>query len=382
MKKNYLFTPGPTMVPPEVSLAESQSIIHHRTPQFSQIFYEVSEDLKYLFQTTGDVFTLMASGTGAMEACVANVLSRGSKALVVASGKFGERWAALCKCFGIETIVIDVEYGKAVNPEDIESALKNTPGINAVFTTQSETSTGVLHDIKTIASIVKKHDAFIVVDAITGIGVHPLLVDEWNIDVAITGSQKGCMMPPGLAFVCVNKNAWSVIERADLPRYYWDFRKMRKSLQGKTTPFTPAVSLIMAMKVALEMIKKEGIENVWSRHARLAHATREAVKALGLELFAGGCASNVLTSIKAPEGIDVDKIIKKLRDETGVTFTGGQDTLKGKMIRIGHMGYVNEFDVIIAISALEKGLHEAGYKVELGKGLSMAQSLLVKSTGK
>ncbi len=378
MKKNYLFTPGPTMVPPEVALAEAQPMIHHRTPQFSQIFYEVSEDLKYLFQTkTGDVFTLMSSGTGAMEACVANVLSKGNKALVVVSGKFGERWAELCKCFGIETITVDVENGKAVNPADIDAALKKNKGINVVFTTQCETSTGVVHDIKAISPIVKGHGALLVVDAITGIGVHQLLMDEWNIDVAITGSQKGCMMPPGLAFVCVNSSAWGVIEKTDLPRYYWDFRKMRKDLKDKTTPFTPAVSLVMAMKTALEMIKKEGIENVWKRHARLANATREGAKAIGLELFAGANSSNVLTAIKAPKGIDVDKIIKKLRDETGVTFTGGQDEMKGKMIRIGHMGYVNDFDVIIAIAALEKGLHDAGYAVELGKGLSTVQSILV-----
>ncbi|HJW86647.1 MAG TPA: alanine--glyoxylate aminotransferase family protein [Candidatus Brocadiaceae bacterium] len=378
MKKNYLFTPGPTMVPPEVALAEAQPMIHHRTPQFSQIFYEVSEDLKYLFQTkTGDVFTLMSSGTGAMEACVANVLSKGNKALVVVSGKFGERWAELCKCFGIETITVDVENGKAVNPADIDAALKKNKGINVVFTTQCETSTGVVHDIKSISPIVKGHGALLVVDAITGIGVHQLLMDEWNIDVAITGSQKGCMMPPGLAFVCVNSSAWGVIEKTDLPRYYWDFRKMRKDLKDKTTPFTPAVSLVMAMKTALEMIKKEGIENVWKRHARLANATREGAKAIGLELFAGANSSNVLTAIKAPKGIDVDKIIKKLRDETGVTFTGGQDEMKGKMIRIGHMGYVNDFDVIIAIAALEKGLHDAGYAVELGKGLSTVQSILV-----
>lgn len=378
MKKNYLFTPGPTMVPPEVALSEAQPMIHHRTPQFSQVFYELSEDLKYLFQTkTGEVFTLMSSGTGAMEACVANVLSKGNKALVVVSGKFGERWAELCKCFGIETITIDVENGKAVNPADIENALKNTGGINVVFTTQCETSTGVVHDIKSISSIVKKYGVLLVVDAITGIGVHPLLMDEWNIDVAITGSQKGCMMPPGLAFVCVNSSAWSVIEKTDLPRYYWDFRKMRKNLKDKTTPFTPAVSLAMAMKTAMDMIKKEGIENVWKRHARLAHATREGTKALGLELFAGEYSSNVLTAIKAPEGVDVEKIIKKLRDETGVTFTGGQDELKGKIIRIGHMGYVNDFDIIVAIAALEKGLYEAGYTVELGKGLAAVQSILV-----
>ena len=378
MKKNYLFTPGPTMVPPEVSLAEAQPMIHHRTPQFSQIFYELSEDLKYLFQTkTGEVYTLMSSGTGAMEACVANVLSKGDKALVITAGKFGERWVELCKCFGIETVVVSVEYGKGVEPSRVEEVLKKNSEIKVVFATQSETSTGALHDIKAISQIVKKYGALIVVDAITGIGVHKFLMDEWNIDVAVTGSQKGCMLPPGLAFVCVNSGAWEVVEKGDLPRYYWDFRKMRKNLKNKTTPFTPAVSLVMAMKTAMEMIKKEGIENVWARHERLANATREGVKALGLELFAGNSSSNVLTAIKAPEGVDVDKIIKKLRDETGVTFTGGQDSLKGKMMRIGHMGYVNDFDIILAISALEKGLHEAGYPVELGKGITRVQSLLV-----
>ena len=366
------------MVPPEVSLAEAQPMIHHRTPQFSQIFYELSEDLKYLFQTkTGEVYTLMSSGTGAMEACVANVLSKGDKALVITSGKFGERWVELCKCFGIETVVISVEYGKGVEPSSVEEVLKKNSEIKAVFATQSETSTGALHDIKAISQIVKKYGALIVVDAITGIGVHKFLMDEWNIDVAVTGSQKGCMLPPGLAFVCVNSGAWEAVEKGDLPRYYWDFRKMRKNLKNKTTPFTPAVSLVMAMKTAMEMIKKEGIENVWARHERLANATREGVKALGLELFAGNSSSNVLTAIKAPEGVDVDKIIKKLRDETGVTFTGGQDSLKGKMMRIGHMGYVNDFDIILAISALEKGLHEAGYPVELGKGITRVQSLLV-----
>ncbi|MBM4054102.1 MAG: alanine--glyoxylate aminotransferase family protein [Planctomycetes bacterium] len=378
MKKTYLFTPGPTMVPPEVSLSEAQPMIHHRTPQFSQIFYELSEDLKYLFQTkTGEVYTLMSSGTGAMEACVANVLSKGDKALVIATGKFGERWAELCKCFGIEAVVVSVEYGKAAEPSKVEEALKKNSGIKVVFATQSETSTGAVHDIKAISAVVKKYGALLVVDAITGIGVHQFLMDEWNIDVAITGSQKGCMLPPGLAFVCVNSGAWGAIEKGDLPRYYWDFRKMRKNLKNKTTPFTPAVSLIMAMKTAIDMIKKEGIEKVWARHARLAHATREGVKAIGLELFAGADSSNVLTAIKAPEGVDVDKIIKKLRDETGITFTGGQDSLKGKMIRIGHMGYVNDFDIILAISALEKGLYEAGYPVQPGKGLSRVQSLLV-----
>lgn len=379
MKKNYLFTPGPTQVPPEVLLAEAQPIIHHRTPQFSKIFKELSEDLKYLFQTkTGDVFIFSSSGTGGMEACVVNMLSRNDKALVVCGGKFGERWVEICNAYGIETINIDVEYGKAVNPSIIGSYLEKYKGIKVVFTTQSESSTGVLNDIETISRVTKQFHVYLVVDTITGIGIHPLLFDKWGIDVAVTGSQKGCMLPPGLAFVCISTNAWPVIEASNLPKYYWDFRKMKKSLKDATTPYTPSVSLIMAMKKAVDIIKQEGIENVWERHARIAQAVREGVTALGLKLFAGKDSSNVLTAITAPEGIDIDAMVKRLRDEYGVTFTGGQDKLKSRIFRIGHIGYIDDFDVITAIAAVEKGLYEIGYPVKLGEGIRAAQKALVR----
>ena len=379
MKKTYLFTPGPTQVPPEVTLAEASPLIHHRTSEFSNIFANFSEDLKYLFQTRkGEVFTFASSGTGGMEACIANSLSQGEKVIVVRGGKFGERWADICKVFGVTVIPVDVEAGKAVNPILLENILKKENDVKAVLATQSETSTGVLHDIAGIAKVVKSHNVLLIVDAISGIGVHPLMMDEWNIDIAVTGSQKGCMLPPGLAFVCVAPSAWEAVEKAQLPRYYWDFRKMRKNLANKTTAFTPAISLIMAASKALSMIKEEGIENVWKRHARLAHATREGVRALGLELFAGDDSSNVLTSVKAPDGVNIDSAIKKLRDETGVTMTGGQDALKGKIFRIGHMGYVNEFDIVLTISAVEKCLYENGYKIELGKGVSRVQEVLYK----
>ncbi len=377
MKKTYLFTPGPTMVPPEVALAEAQPMIHHRTPEFSKIFVEVSDGLKYLFQTqTSEVYTLASSGTGGMEACVVNILSKGDKALVVRAGKFGERWGEICKVYGVEVIPIDVEYGKAVDPELIRSALEQHKDIKVVFTTQSETSTGALCDIEAIAKIVKKSGALMVVDAITAIGVHPFLMDDWGIDLAVTGSQKGCMLPPGLAFVCVSPNAMKAAEKSDLPKYYWSFKKMQKNLKDATTPFTPAVSLIRAMKVAIDMIKNEGIENVWKRHARLAHATREAVKALGLELFAGEYSSNVLTAVKSPSGLDTSAFLKKLRDKYGISLTGGQDSLKGKIFRIGHMGYINDFDIITAIASVEKGLLECGYPVKIGKGVTKAQEIL------
>jgi serine---pyruvate transaminase len=378
MKKTYLFTPGPTQIPPDVVLAEASPMIHHRTSEFSEIFVNVSEDLKYIFQTKkGEVFTFASSGTGGMEACVVNALSQGDKAVVVRGGKFGERWADICEVFGVTVVPVDVENGRAVKPDVLDDTIKMEKGVKAVFVTLSETSTGVVHDIEGIAKVVKGHNLLLIVDAISGIGVHPLMMDDWGIDIAVTGSQKGCMLPPGLAFVCVAQSAWESIEKSDLPKYYWSFKKMQKALKNKTTAYTPAISLIMAAGKALSMIRDEGIENVWSRHAMLAHATREGIKALGLELFAGDASSNVLTSVKAPEGINIDSAIKKLRDETGITITGGQDELKGKIFRIGHMGYVNEFDIVLAISAVEKCLYENGYKIELGKGVSRVQEVLM-----
>jgi len=378
MKKTYLFTPGPTQVPPEVALAEAKPLVHHRTSEFSNIFAKVAEDLKYLFQTkNGEVYTFASSGSGGMEACVVNTLSQGDRVIVVKGGKFGERWADICEVYGVSVVPVDIENGRAVGPNVIDNILKKEKDVKAVFATQCETSTGVVHDVEAIAKIVKGHNVLFVVDTITGIGVHQFMMDDWGIDIAVAGSQKGCMLPPGLVFVCVAQSAWEAIEKSRLPKFYWDFKKMHKSLGNKTTPFTPAISLITAANKALEMIKEEGIENVWKRHARLARATREGIKALGLELFAGDVSSNVLTAVKSPEGINIDSAIKKLRDETGVTITGGQDELKGKIFRIGHMGYVNEFDIILAISAVEKCLYENGCKIELGKGISRVQEVLM-----
>ena len=378
MKKTFLFTPGPTQVPPEVVLAEASPMIHHRTSEFSDIFANVSEDLKYIFQTNdGEVFTFASSGTGGMEACVVNSVSRGDKAIVISGGKFGERWAQLCETYGVNVVKIEVENGKAVNPDVLKETIQKETDAKAVFATLSETSTGVVHDIESIAKVVKGNNLLLVVDGISGIGVQPFKMDDWGVDIAVTGSQKGFMLPPGLAFVCVAKGAWESIEKSDLPKYYWSFKKMQKALNNKTTAYTPAISLIMAAAKSIEMIKNEGIENVWSRHSRLANATREGAKALGLDLFAGDDSGNVLTSIKIPEGVTFDAGIKKLRDETGVTIAGGQDELKGKIFRIGHMGYVNDFDIVLAMSAVEKILNENGYNVELGKGISKVQEILV-----
>ena len=383
VKKKYLFTPGPTPIPPEVSLAEAQPIIHHRTPEFSAIIAQVKEDLKYLFQTTqGEVYTFSSSGTGGMEACVANLLTRKDRALVVRGGKFGERWGELCEAYGVKTIYVDAEWGKAVEPSAIDKALKKDKSIKAVFITHCETSTGVINDIESIVQVVHSYPVLLVVDAITTVGIQPFLMDQWKIDVAVTGSQKGCMLPPGLAFVAVRPEAWKAIEKADLPRYYWDLREMRKSLEKDTTPFTPAVSLVRALKVALDMMKEEGLEAIWRRHARLAHATREAIKALGLELFAQS-PCNILTAVKVPKGLDGVGLVKRLRDKYGVSIAGGQgEELKGKIFRVAHVGYMNDFDIITAISAIEKGLHEAGYPIEVGKGVATAHALLIDSASK
>lgn len=369
-------------MPPEVSLAEAVPLIHHRTPEFSRIFAEVSEDLKYLFQTTeGEVYTFTSSGTGTMEACVTNLLSKGDTVLVVCGGKFGERWAELCKAYGVKTTCIDVEYGSAVELEAIEKALKKDRSIKAVFIAQCETSTGVLNDIETVASIVKGHPALLVVDAITAVGVSPFYMDKWQVDVAVTGSQKGLMVPPGLAFVAVRPTAQDAIKKADLPRYYWDFRAMHEALKKDTTPFTPAISLVMALRAALEMIKKEGLENVWRRHARFAHATREAVKAMGLELFARQ-PSDMVTAVKVPNGIDGAAFIKNLRDKYGVSIAGGQAEMKGKIFRVAHAGYMNDTDIITAVTTIEKGLRDSGYRMEAGKGIATAQRLLTENKGK
>lgn len=353
-------------------------MIHHRTPEFSRIIAELKTDLKYLFQTQeGEVYTFSSSGTGAMEACVANLLTRKDKALVILGGKFGERWGEICEAYGVKTVNINVEYGKAVEPEAVEEVLRKDKAIKVVFATQCETSTGVLHDIEAVAAVTKKYSTLLAVDAITGVGVHPLLMDVWGVDIAVTGSQKGCMIPPGIALLAVRPTAWEAIEKADLPRYYWDLRKMRDALKKDTTPFTPAISLVRALKVAVNMIKKEGIENVWQRHSRMAHATREAIKALGLELYAES-PCNILTAVKVPRGLDCEGFLKRLKNEYGIWFASGQEEMKGKIFRIAHVGYMNDFDILTAISAVERGLYEAGYPVEIGKGVATAQNCLLK----
>ncbi|MBM7558295.1 pyridoxal-phosphate-dependent aminotransferase family protein [Marinitoga litoralis] len=375
IRKNYLLAPGPTPVPIDLLLEGAKDTIHHRTPQYLEIQKIALEGAKYIFRTENPVYVLSSSGTGAMETAVANTLNPGDKAIVVVSGKFGERWMEICKAYGVDPIVVDLEWGDYVRPETIKELLENNPDTKAVFTTLSETSTGTVHPIKEIAEIVKDTNAIIVVDAISGMLAQPLEMDNWNLDIVVTGVQKGFMMPPGIALIGVSEKAWKVIDENKNHHYYFDLKAYKKKYPD--SPYTPPVNLVYQLAKSVQMIQEEGIENVWERHRIMAEATRAAVKAMGLELFAKN-PGNVLTSIKVPEGVDGGKILKYLRDEEGVTFAGGQDHLKGKIIRIAHLGYMSKYDVIVGISALEMALKKFGYDVELGSGVRAAQEVFMK----
>ena len=379
MEKKYLFSPGPTMLPPEVLLKMAEPIMHHREPEFERILGEIREGLKYLFQTKNEVLVFTSSGTGAMEAAVSNILSRGDKALVVRGGKFGERWGEICKAYGIEFVPIDVEWGKAVDPKQVEKALAQNPTIRGVYTQASETSTGARHPIHEIAEIVKKYEeTVLVVDAITGIGVFDLPMDAWGIDVLISGSQKTLMLPPGLSFAALSDKAWKFVERSNLPKFYFDFKKELKSAQKNQNSFTPAISLFVGLRESLHLIRKEGLEAVFRRHEKLAEATRAAAKALGLELYAPDSPSNAVTAVKVPEGVQGGKLKNLFFEKFGVTVAGGQDQAKGKIIRIAHLGYYERLDMVMVISALEMLLKEMGYKFELGAGVKAAEEILMK----
>jgi aspartate aminotransferase-like enzyme len=372
MKKHFLLTPGPTPIPPEVSAREGLPVLHHRTSEFGAIFQEVIENLKYAFQTKNDVFVIASSGTGAMESAVCNLLSPSDTAIVASSGVFGDRFSKIMDVYGIKAVLVREPDGYPVSASKIEEALQKNPSAKAVFATHTETSTGVVNDIAAIGKVVAKSSAILVVDAISGLAGQELRTDAWAIDVVCTGSQKGLMTAPGLAMVSVSSKAWSFVEASKSPRFYFDWRKMKKSVAEKQTPFTPPVTVIAAQAEALRRIKQEGIENVFTRHAWLANATREAVQALGLSLFAKA-PCNVLTSITVPAGVDGKAIVKRMREDYGVSIAGGQGDLVGKIIRLAHMGFMERFDVIIGISALEMMLHQLGYKVELGKGVAAAE---------
>ncbi|HON86356.1 MAG TPA: alanine--glyoxylate aminotransferase family protein [Syntrophorhabdaceae bacterium] len=372
MQKRYLLAPGPTAIPPEVLLKMAEPIIHHRNPMFEAVVEEVRENLKYLFGTKNEVLIFASSGTGAMEGAVTNMLSPGDKAICVRSGKFGERWANICKAYGVETINIDLPWGDSLDPALVEKTLKENPGVKAVYMQATETSTGVRFPVKEVAAIVKNYpETILVVDGITGVGVFELPMDEWGIDVLVGGSQKALMLPPGLAFAGVSDKAWEFNKTSKIPRFYFNWQKELTNLQKNQTNFTPAISLIIGLRESLRMIKEEGLENIYKKFDVLANATREAAKALGLKIFAK-TPSPAVTAIVAPEGIDGQAIYKSMWKKYGVTGAGGQDQLKGKIFRIATLGYADKYDVITAIAALEFTLRDLGYKFQMGTGVAKA----------
>jgi aspartate aminotransferase-like enzyme len=378
--KFMLMIPGPTPVPESVLLAQAKHLIGHRSGEFSQIMAEVAAGLKWLHQTQNDVLMLTASGTGAMEAGIINVLSVGDRVLVGSNGKFGDRWVKVCQAFGLQVDVISAEWGKPLDTDEFKAALEadTEKAIKAVVVTHSETSTGVLNDLQTIASHVKAHgEALIIVDAVTSLGACSVPIDEWGLDVVASGSQKGYMVPPGMGFVAMSDRAWQAYETSTIPKFYFDLGPYRKNGAKNTTPFTPPVSLFFALQVALKLMQDEGLENIFARHARLQQATRAAMKAMNLPLFAADdCASPAVTAVM-PQAVEAEQVRSIMRKAFDIALAGGQDHLKGKIFRIGHLGFVSDRDILTAIAALEATLAQLGSNgFTPGAGLMAAQSVL------
>ncbi|MGC9109451.1 MAG: pyridoxal-phosphate-dependent aminotransferase family protein [Caldimicrobium sp.] len=375
--KRYLFTPGPVPVSPKVLLTQAQPMTHHRLPEFSEILKEIRENLKYLFQTQKEVYFFASSGTGAMEAAIVNLFSPEDKVIVVEGGKFGERWRELAETYRLNPVVIKVEWGKAVRTEEVEKTIKNHPEAKAILIQACETSTGVKHPINEIAELTKNRETLLVVDAITALGVYPLPMDDLGLDVVITGSQKALSLPPGLSFIAFSDKALEMAKNSKLPKYYFNLQREKKAYEKDTTAFTPAVSLLLALREMLRRIRELGLERIFAHCEALSLACREAISALGLEIFPEVPAES-LTVIKAPSGLNTGEFLKFLRDKWGIVLAGGQDQLKGKIIRITHMGDQSPFDLMVAISALEMGLNKFGIKVPLGEGLKAAEEALEK----
>jgi len=378
MLKRYLLAPGPTPVPAEILLSMAAPIIHHRSPDFLPVLDSAKKGLQWLYQTKNDVLILSSTGTGGMVGAVNNFFNQGDEVLVVNGGKFGERWTKICQAYGLKVEEIVVEWGYAVKPAEVEERLKKNKNLKGVFVQATETSTGVYHDIQTLSSIVRKYeDTLFVVDAISALVAHDLRTDEWGIDIMVGGSQKGVMLPPGIAFVSVSEKAWKKAETSKIPNFYFNFKKERENLAKNQTNFTSPVTLIIGLNAGLKMLQAEGLENVFKRHERLAHATRKAVQAIGLDLYPKESPANSVTAIMTPPGIDGQAVYKNLREKYGITAAGGQDKAKGKIFRIAHLGYSDRFDIITAIAGIEMVLKGMGYPVTLGTGVAVAQALLM-----
>lgn len=378
MIKKYLMTPGPTQIPPQVLLASAQPIIHHRTSAYSEIFSRVLDNLKYVFQTKNDVISFSSSGTGAMESAVVNLLSPGDPVLIASCGKFGERWRDLAEVYHLDHNYLEYEWGGPVNPDDIAHELSGGKEYRAVFVTHSETSTGAVNDMEAIGRIVAGSSAVLVTDSISGMGSAEIKTDAWQVDVVVAGSQKALMTPPGMAFASVSDKAWALAAKSGLPKYYFDWQKARKALDrpDPQTPYTPAVSLVVGLDAALNLITEEGLESLFNRHRVLGRASRAAVKAMGLELFSpDDDRSSSVTAVKVPDGVKDGDLRKMCRDRFGVQLAGGQGPISGKIFRIGHCGYYTYADILVAIAALEFTLNELGFAVSVGSGVAAAEAV-------
>jgi aspartate aminotransferase-like enzyme len=370
-EKRYLLTPGPTPVPPEVLAAISQPIIHHRGPDFKPIYERSLTRLREVFRTDQDVLLFGAAGTGAMESAVANLCSAGERVLVVSAGHFGERWRSIASAYGAEVEALEYEWGEIPSAEDVAARLQELGGAKAVFITHSETSTGVVCDLQSLAAAVSEQGALSVVDAVSSLGAVPLETDGWGLDVVVSGSQKALMTPPGLAMTSVSERAWA--GRGEAPRFYFDWERTQKGQAALNAPFTPPVSLVAGLDVALGILLDQGLDAVFERHVRLGRACREGAKAMGLELFSpDDDRSAVVTAIRAPDGIDATELVRSLRDRFGITIANGQGVLKGKIFRIGHIGYFDVFDITTALAAVEVVLADLGAELERGVAVTRA----------
>jgi serine---pyruvate transaminase len=372
-EKRYLLTPGPTPVPPEVLAELAKPVIHHRERDFREIYERCLARLRDVYRTKNDVLMFTTSGTGAFESAVANLTSAGDRQLVLSAGNFGERWAGMARAFGADLVHARLEWGETPEPEDLRSALVDAGDVKVVYLTHSETSTGVVCDVQALASVAKEAGALVVVDAVSSLGAVPLESDLWDIDVVVSGSQKALMCPPGLAFASVSAAALAASATATAPRYVMDWERTRKGQAKLDAPFTPAVSIVRALDVALGLLLDEGLEAAFDRHARLGRACREGAKAMGLELFSPDEErSAVVTAIRAPDGVDSTAVVKGLRDRFGMTIANGQGDLKGKIFRIGHIGWFDIFDITSALAAVELVLTDAGAEIERGVAVTRA----------